>query len=126
VLASGDFVALDTVAARIMGFDPLHIHHIQFCSQHGLGTANLAQIQVVGERIEDVLTPFIPAKHNAVSWLELMLRRSSIRWLVFETPLLNLFCWGARRYYDVWEILIGKKLRAMILRNSSYAAQWVH
>jgi uncharacterized protein (DUF362 family) len=125
VLASGDLVALDTVAARIMGFDPLNIHHIQLCFQHGLGTANFTQIQVVGERIEDVLTPFIPARHNAVSWLELMLRRSSIRWLVFDTPLLNLFCWGARRYYDLWEILVGKKLRTMILKNSPYAAQWV-
>jgi uncharacterized protein (DUF362 family) len=78
VLASGDFVALDAVTARVMGFDPLNIHHIQLCSQHGLGTADPSSIEVLGERVEDVKTTFIPAKHNAVSWLELTLRRSSI------------------------------------------------
>ena len=108
VLASGDFVALDTVAAQIMGFDPQQIHHIQLCASHGLGTADPAYIQVLGERIKEVNTPFIPAKHNVVSWLELMLRRSSMRWLVFDTPLLHLFCWGARRYHNLWEILVGK------------------
>jgi uncharacterized protein (DUF362 family) len=124
VLASGDFVALDTVAAQIMGFDPLHINHIQLCSRHGLGSGDPSAIQVVGERIEDVMAPFIPAKHNAVSWLELMLRRSAIKWLVFDTPLFHLFCWGTRRYYNIWEVLNGRKLRAEILKHSSYAAQW--
>lgn len=124
VLASGDIVALDTVAAQVMGFDPLHIHHIQLSSHHGLGSADPLAIQVIGERIGDVMTSFITAKHNAVSWLELILRRSFIRWLVFDTPLFNLFCWGARRYYDIWNLLIGSRLRSDILKNSPYGAQW--
>jgi len=124
VLASGDFVALDAIAAQIMGFDPLHINHIQLCSQHGLGSGDPSKIQVVGERVENVITPFLPAKHNAVSWLELMLRRSAIKWLVFDTPIFHLFCWGTRRYYNIWEVLKGRKLRAEILKHSLYAAQW--
>jgi len=125
VLASGDCVAIDTVAAQVMGFDPLHIPHLQLCSQQGLGTADPACIEIIGERIAEVMKPFIPAKHNAVSWLEITLRRSTIKWLIFETPLLKLFCWGARRYYDIWDLLVGRKLRTAILKSSPYAAQWI-
>ena len=124
VLASGDIVAIDTIAAKIMGFDPSRIPHIQLCSYHNLGVGNLSQIQVMGEQLEDVATPFIPASHNVVSWLELLLRRSFIRKLAFNTPLFFLFCWGVRRYYDVWDFLVGRKRRAHILEHSPYGDQW--
>ena len=124
LLASGDIVALDVTAAQIMGFDPAGIEHLQLCAQHGLGKGAPADIRVAGESIEDVRASFVPARHNAVSWFELLLRKSLFRWLVFETPLLRLFCWGARRYYDFWDGLVGRKLRAHILRTSGYASQW--
>ncbi len=124
VLASGDLVALDTVAARIMGFDPARIEHVQLCAAHGLGVADPTRIEVVGEAIETVRASFEPARHNAVSWLELLLRRSFARWLVFETPLLHLFCWGARRYYDYWDLRFGRKIREDLFARSPYAAQW--
>ena len=124
VLASGDVVALDAVAAQVMGFDPSSIEHLQLCERHGLGTADCEDITVVGERIEKVREPFVPAKHNAVSWLELALRKSFVRWLVFDTPLFELSCWGTRRYYDLWDIAIGCSLRNEVLRSSGYGAQW--
>ena len=124
LLASGDIVALDVTAAQIMGFDASSIEHLQLCAQHGLGRGAQADIEVVGERIADVRGAFEPARHNAVSWLELVLRKSFFRWLIFETPLLRLFCWGARRYYDVWDGFVGRKLRAQIMRTSGYASQW--
>lgn len=124
VLASGDIVALDTVAAQIMGFNPTEIAHIQLCAQHGLGVANLDQIRVDGERVQDVTTPFVPAKHNAVSWLEVFLRKSAMRRLAFDTPLFKLFCWGTRRYYDLWDLWVGGKLRAETMKTSPYASQW--
>jgi hypothetical protein len=124
VLASGDIVALDTVAAQIMGLDPASVAHIQLCAGHELGVCDMRQIEVVGEQVSDVLTPFSLAKHNAVSWLEILLRKSALRSLAFNTPLFALLCWGARRYYDLWDLLIGRRLRAEVLQNSAYAAQW--
>lgn len=124
VLASGDLVALDAVAAQVMSFDPDKIEHLQLCARHGLGTADRRHITVVGEQIGQVRERFVPAKHNPVSWLELVLRKSLVRRLVFGTPLLALFCWGARRYYDLWDISVGRRLRNEILRSSGYGAQW--
>ncbi len=125
ILASSDLVALDTIAAEVMGFDPDQVEHLQLCAHHGLGTAERKKIVVMGERPEDVKTQFTPARHNPVSWLELALRRSLMRRLVFDTPLFVLFCWGARRYYDLWDICVGRKLRQEVLRSSGYAAQWL-
>jgi uncharacterized protein (DUF362 family) len=124
VLASADIVALDTTAAQIMGFDPAQIAHVQLCAKYGLGVADAAQIEIAGEPIAAARTPFLPAKHNAVSWLELFLRQSSVRRLIFQTPLFNLMCWGARRYYDVWDVWAGRRLREHVLDSSPYAAQW--
>ncbi len=124
LLASGDIVALDVTAAQIMGFDPAAIDHLQLCAQHGLGRGAPADIRVAGESVEDVQTSFAPARHNAVSWFELFLRKSLFRRFVFDTPLLRFFCWVARRYYDVWNAVIGRKLRERVLRVSRYGAQW--
>jgi len=124
VLASGDMVALDTTATRIMGFDPAEISHLQLCAEHGLGIADPAGITVLGESIEDIQTSFLPAKHNPVSRLELALRKPFVNGLVFHTPLLRLFCWGARRYYDWWDKTEGKALREKILAQSGYGKQW--
>lgn len=124
VLASGDLVALDTVAALVMGFNPVRIEHLQLCARNGLGQVDIDQISVLGEAIQGVSQPFMPARHNVVSWLELALRRSFFRRLAFDTPLFWLFCWGARRYYDVWEWCAGRLLREGILRDSAYGAQW--
>jgi uncharacterized protein (DUF362 family) len=124
VLASSDPVALDVIAAEIMGFDPDRIEHLRLCAHYGLGIADPGRIIVEGERVESVRTGFIPARHNAVSWLELVLRKSFVRRLVFNTPLFMLFCWGARRYYDLWDICVGHSLRNEVFRSSGYAAQW--
>ncbi len=124
ILTSGDLVALDVVAAEVMGFDPDQIEHLQLCAHYGLGIADRKKIIVEGEQLENVKTCFVPARHNPVSWLELALRKSFMRRLAFDTPLFALFCWGARRYYDLWDACKGRRLRDEILRSSGYAAQW--
>jgi uncharacterized protein (DUF362 family)/Pyruvate/2-oxoacid:ferredoxin oxidoreductase delta subunit len=54
ILSSQDAVALDTVAARIIGLNPGSILTTQFCNDRGLGTGTLARIKITGEQIEDV------------------------------------------------------------------------
>ena len=49
VLASADQVAIDAVAARMMGFDPLSIRFIRLAHERGLGCGDPAQIEIVGD-----------------------------------------------------------------------------
>ncbi len=124
VLASGDLVALDAIAAQIMGFDPRQIEHLMLCEKHGIGTARSEQIQVTGESLRDHQTTFLTAKHNAVSGLEVIFRSSFMRKLIFDTPVFNLMTWGARRYYDLWDLAYGSRIRKKVLETSTYAPQW--
>jgi uncharacterized protein (DUF362 family) len=54
ILASGDMVAIDAVAAKMMGFDPLSIKFIRLAHERGLGCGDVREIDVVGEDITDV------------------------------------------------------------------------
>jgi uncharacterized protein (DUF362 family) len=54
ILASGDMVAIDAVAARMMGFDPLSIKFIRLAHERGLGCGDVKEIEVAGDDIADV------------------------------------------------------------------------
>ncbi len=54
ILASGDCVALDAVAARMMGFDPMSLAFIRLAHEAGLGCADLKEIEIAGEDIGGV------------------------------------------------------------------------
>lgn len=49
VLASSDPVALDAVAATLMGFEPESIAHLRDAADAGLGVVRVADIDVVGD-----------------------------------------------------------------------------
>jgi uncharacterized protein (DUF362 family) len=49
ILASRDQVAIDAVAARLMGFDPLSIKFIRLAHDLGLGCGDPSQIKIVGD-----------------------------------------------------------------------------
>jgi uncharacterized protein (DUF362 family) len=125
VLASGDIVALDAVQAQIMGFDPRQIPHIQNCARRGLGEGDLSQIEVVGEDYRQVNFHCAPAGHNFVSQVELTLRKSFLRPLVFNTPLFALTTNGAIVWYYVWYYLgKGRRMRNEMLAHPKYGRQW--
>ena len=58
VLAGEDGVAVDAVCAKLIGLDPLEVKHLRLAHDRGIGIADLGQIEVVGERLEDVATVF--------------------------------------------------------------------
>ena len=68
VLASQDTVALDTVATKIIGLEPMNVYTTRYAYERGLGIGNLQNIEVVGERIEDVAVPDfkLPASYTTV------------------------------------------------------------
>ena len=49
ILASADQVAIDAVAAKLMGFDPLSIKYIRLAHDLGLGCGDPRQIEIVGD-----------------------------------------------------------------------------
>ena len=51
ILASADQVAIDAVAARMMGFNPLDLKFIRLAHERGLGCGDLSRIEIAGEDI---------------------------------------------------------------------------
>ncbi len=54
VLASADSVAIDAVAAKIMGFDPMSIPYLRMATERGLGEARIDKIEIAGEDIGEI------------------------------------------------------------------------
>lgn len=107
VLASTDFVALDATAARIMGYDPEKISHICRCARAIPGAVRKEDIDVVGDFDQLPQVPFKDARHNLVSVFELLLRKSAVKWLFFDTPVFQVCCLLSRMYYYVWYVTSG-------------------
>ena len=90
MLASADQVAIDAVAAYMMGFDPMSIKFIRLAHERGLGCGDISQIDVVGEDISNVNWGFSGSENTFASrgqkliywgplkFLENMLLRSPI------------------------------------------------
>lgn len=58
ILAGKDPVAVDTVVLQIMGIDPAQQTHAVLAERLGIGTMDMNRIDVVGENINNVKTPF--------------------------------------------------------------------
>jgi uncharacterized protein (DUF362 family)/Pyruvate/2-oxoacid:ferredoxin oxidoreductase delta subunit len=54
ILASLDAVALDAVASKIIGLDPFQVLTTRYADERSLGRGKLEEIEVLGERIQDV------------------------------------------------------------------------
>lgn len=59
-LAGLDFVAVDAVAATLMGFDPRDVGYLFYAEQLGLGTGDVDAISIRGEPIDAVRRRFTP------------------------------------------------------------------
>jgi uncharacterized protein (DUF362 family) len=58
VLAGRDVVAIDTVGALLMGYDPLAIPYIRLGAERGLGQADTGRIQVLGTSVAEARRDF--------------------------------------------------------------------
>ncbi|HJZ11535.1 MAG TPA: DUF362 domain-containing protein [Acidobacteriota bacterium] len=126
ILASHDPVALDTVQAKLMGLNPDTIPHLQECASRCLGTNDLGNIQWVGDSdAADVNLHFRPARHNIVSRIEEICRKSRLKKLVFDTPLFWLMLIGAKAWYLAWFYLfMGRKHWRTVLQHPLYGKEW--
>jgi uncharacterized protein (DUF362 family) len=126
VLASADLVALDTVQAKLMGLDPGTIEHLQRCAERGIGTTAPDTIDIIGDPGASTLTlGFEPARHNLVSRIEELLRRSRWKWLFFDTPIFLIMLLGAKIWYLIWFYAVsGRKHWNTVLADSRYGPLW--
>src|SRR5688572_12716687 len=105
ILASADQVAIDAVAARMMGFDPMSLEYIATAHEHGLGKGKPEEIEVVGDTAAaDERWGFSVGDNGASMVGDLMwfgpLKR--FQKLFFHTPLVNLFVMGSEAYHDYY------------------------
>lgn len=112
LLASADQVAIDAVAAKLMGFDPMGLEYINLAHEAGLGVGRPEEIEVVGHDISGESWGF-SVGDNAASKVGDLVWFGPLHWLqklFFRTPLVNLFIFGSFFYHDyVWWPLEGKK-----------------
>lgn len=54
IIVSTDPVAADAVGAKILGFEPKTIRHLQIAESKGMGNADLKNIRIAGEKIEKI------------------------------------------------------------------------
>ena len=113
LLASADQVALDAVAAHLMGFDPLSIPFIRIAHEHGLGCGDIREIEIVGEDVSRLNLKFRATENTfaslgqkAIYWGPL----KSLERLLLRSPLVPLAILASNLYYNgYWRNMVGRR-----------------
>jgi uncharacterized protein (DUF362 family) len=120
ILAGADSVAIDAVAARLMGFDPLAIPYLRMCHDRGLGVADPREIDMAGDDIS-ALNLHFRTKRSLVIWGDQMLRRGPLRFLekiALHSPLVVWAPMASNLYHDyMWYPSIGRARIARFRRT---------
>jgi uncharacterized protein (DUF362 family) len=105
ILASDDQVAIDAVAAKLMGFDPLSIKYIRLAHDAGLGVGDPREIEVVGDTdLANESWGFRVGDNGAsrvgdIIWFGPL---KPVQNVLMRTPLVNLFIMGSEVYHDYY------------------------
>ena len=116
ILASSDQVAIDAIAAKIMGFDPLGIPYLRMCHERGLGVGDPREIEILGDDISGVNMGF-ETRRSLVIWGDQLIRRGALRplkKLLLHSPLMVWAPFASNVYHDLlWYPTIGRaRIRA--------------
>ncbi len=111
ILAASDSVAIDAIAARLMGFDPMSIPFLRMAHERGLGIADPKQIELVGDDVSTENFGFQTRK-SLVIWGDQMIRKGFLRPLeriLLHSPLMVWAPFASNVYHDmVWYPTIGQ------------------
>jgi uncharacterized protein (DUF362 family) len=112
ILASADSVAIDAIAAKLMGFEPMDIPYIKMATDMGLGEGRPEKIEIAGDDIAGTNFGF-HTKRSLVIWGDQMLRRGPLRFLekiALHSPLVVWAPFASNVYHDcLWYPTVGKK-----------------
>lgn len=95
-LASADQVAIDAVAARIMGFDPMKIKFIRLAHEKGLGCGDPREIEIVGDR------EAADQRWNFVGPYKKMTFASRMQHKIYWGPLKKPIEWSLKTFLAPW------------------------
>jgi len=113
ILASGDVVAIDAIAAKMMGFDPLSLDFIRIAHEDGLGCGDPRQIELVGDDIAGVNLHFHGNQNTLASRGQKLIYWGPLRFLeklLLRTVLVPWSYVASRLYHDVyWYPCIGRR-----------------
>jgi len=104
ILASADQVAIDAVAAKLMGFDPLSIPYIGLAHQSGLGCGDPREIILVGDDCSGENWKFtvgdnLASRAGDLLWFGFL---KNLQAVFFRTPLVHIFIVGSEVYHDYY------------------------
>lgn len=117
IIAGEDQVAVDAVAAKLIGFDPMEVKCIRLATEGGLGNGHLDDIEVVGDmdtaelkrtNWDFVVGDNAASKVGDLFWFGPM---KPLAKLMFQTPMVNAFIMGSFVYHDyIWYPSEGRKV----------------
>jgi len=113
LLASADSVAIDAVAAKMMGFEPMEHAFIRLAHERGLGVGRFEEIEIVGDLDAARQSWGFYTGHNAASRIGKTFWFGSMRWLqhlLFHSPVVYAFILASAIYHDrIWYPLFGRR-----------------
>jgi uncharacterized protein (DUF362 family) len=113
ILASADQVAIDAVAAKLMGFDPMKLTKIRLAHEMGLGIGDPRQIEFVGDDVADVNWNFAASENTLASRGQKMIYWGPLKPLegmLLRSPLVPWAIWASNAYHnDFWLRFVGRK-----------------
>ena len=113
ILASADQVAIDAVAAKMMGLDPMSIPMIRIAHEMGLGVGKPVEIDVVGDDIADVNWNFSGTEQTLASRGQKLIYHGPLKpleKLLLRSPIAPWAYWASNVYHNqFWLPLIGRR-----------------
>jgi hypothetical protein len=124
-LASDDQVAIDAIAAKMMGFDPMEIKFIRMAHERGLGCGDPRDIEIAGDEA------LADTSWNFVGPYKKMTFASRMQHMIYWGPLKKPIEWSLKTvlapwaylasvvYHDsIWYPLVAKKRVQQVLKSS--------
>ncbi len=105
MLASSDQVAIDAIAAKLMGFDPMKLDFVRLAHERKLGIGDPRDIELVGDTDLGNESWNFTVGDNAASrvgdlmWFGALKKAQNF---FFRTPLVNFFIFGSEAYHDYY------------------------
>jgi uncharacterized protein (DUF362 family) len=113
ILASADQVAIDTVSAKLQGFDPKNIRFIRKAHEMGLGVGNPQEIEIVGYDIEQEPAWNFIQNDTLASYGQKLIYHGPLKpfeKLLLQSPLVPWSFFASNFYHNVyWYPFVGRR-----------------
>ena len=111
-----DQVAIDAVAAKLMGFDPMSINYIRLAHEAGLGTGKPEEIEIIGDPAigpENWMFSVGPLFHKFAAWITWFGPTRFLQRVLTRPPILYLGNFYSFFYHDIlhWRLKESKTYR---------------